>query len=94
MTEDGIVYGFRYILEIYDEGSTDTVAARFEGSSPFMSLSKGDLINSRSWPDSSTTHILKVLAVEHLIWQLNGVITHHKMVFTEAVRDTKELRGI
>ncbi len=82
-----------YTLEIYNHGSASDVWVSFTSSSPFMTISKGDILNPSIWPESkSPMKVLQVVAVEHLVWEVEGTVKHKIMVFTEEVEGTRELR--
>lgn len=91
---DGKVLPVRYSLEIYEPGSAYDPWVNFLSNSPFLAISKGDIINPGTWDNSqSPMKVLKVLNVEHMIWEIeNDHITHKLCVFTEEVEGTEELR--
>ncbi|NIM05163.1 MAG: hypothetical protein GTN65_06005, partial [Armatimonadetes bacterium] len=82
-----------YDLEIYEPGSADDLWVAFSSDRPFASINKGDIVNPGMWPDSkSPMKVLRVVNVEHGIWETDKGITHKLMVFTEEVEGTRELR--
>lgn len=82
-----------YMLEIYEPGSVKTAWVHFKSASPFMALKPGDLLNPGIWPDSqSPMKILRVINVEHIIWETDEAVKHKLMVFTEEIEGTEEAR--
>ena len=82
-----------YELEIYEPKSADDCWVTFSSTSPFPSINKGDIVNPSLWSNSqSPMKVLRVINVEHLIWEINAQIRHKLMVFTEEVDGTRELR--
>lgn len=58
-----------------------------------MAISVGDIVNPGTWEGTqSPMKVLQVVAVEHLIWEGQGVLKQKVMVFTEEVEGTDELR--
>ncbi len=84
----------QYFTEIYEPGSADDVWVALKTQTPLFSISKGDIINPAMWPGTTfPNRVLKVVAVEHIIWEINGSHIGYKIcVFTEAVKGTRELR--
>lgn len=83
----------QYELEIYEPNSADDVWAVFDSSTPFMTISKGDILNPGTWPNTqSPMKVLRVINVEHLIWESGVKVTQKLLVFTEEVAGTRELR--
>jgi hypothetical protein len=81
-----------HILEIYEPKRTDSVWMVFHSSTPFLSLAAGDLINPGTWPNSQAPmKILRILSLEHIIWQIEGQVKHKICVYTEEVENTREL---
>lgn len=80
-----------YYLEIYEPDSAHDVLITFSSNSAFMAISKGDILNSRTW-DKGIKGVLKVVNVEHVIWEVEDHVAHKIMVFTKEVEDTGELR--
>ena len=82
-----------YMLEIYEPGSVENVWVYFKTSSPFGAISIGDLINPNLWEGSqSPMRILRVVNVEHIIWEVNSTVKHKVMVFTEEIEGSEEAR--
>jgi len=83
----------QYEIEIYEPNSADDVWAVFDSSTPFMTISKGDILNPGTWSNSqSPMKVLRVINVEHVIWESGAKVTHKLLVFTEEVEGTRELR--
>lgn len=87
-----------YILEIYSPRSVDDVWVTFESSTPFMQISVGDSVNPGLWPSSqSPMRILRVIQVEHIIWESENKVKHKVLVFTEEVESseiTQQVAGL
>jgi hypothetical protein len=84
-----------YILEIFRPKSVDDVWVTFNSPSPFMAITSGDIINPGVWSGSeSPKTVLRVLNVEHIIWELNDTIKHEMLIFTDDVAGTRDLRKI
>jgi hypothetical protein len=82
-----------YILEVYEPGSADTVWNVFHSASPFMTISAGDILNPGLWEGSnSPMKVLRVVSVEHTVWEIEGQVKHKVMIYTEDVEGTPELR--
>ena len=82
-----------YMLEVYEPNSVDNVWMYFEAPSPFLGINSGDLMNPGIWEGSkSPMKILRVVNVEHLIWETNIEVKHKLMVFTEEVEGSREIR--
>jgi hypothetical protein len=79
-----------YMLEIYEPGSEKEVWVHFESSSPFMPIAVGDYLNPYAWdPPPSPLRILRVVRVEHLIWNIS-VLSQKILIFTEFEEGTRE----
>ena len=89
----GTFYGVEHILEIYRPGSTDDVWMTFTSQDSFAAPRVGEILNPGLWPDSqSPMKVLRVVAVEHLIWETDGATKQKVMVFSQEVDGTAELR--
>ena len=86
----------KYVLEIYKPMDVDNLWVRFESPFPFMAIHVGDVINPGLWEGSETPQkMLRVLHVEHSIFEIGNRITHQTMIFTEqidCIRDLQVLR--
>ncbi len=83
----------KFILEIYEPDSTHDPLAHFESDQPFMSIARGDLLNTRTWNLSIPTgSLFKVVGLEHLLWTIGDTNTHKLLVFTTEVKDSRESR--
>jgi hypothetical protein len=82
-----------YTLEIYEPNSIHDLWVFFKSSTPFLAISKGDLMNPSIWPGSQAPmKILRVVDVEHIIWENENEIKHKLMLYTEEVDVAKEPR--
>lgn len=82
-----------YSIEIYEPESGDNCWVAFSSSSPFMGISVGDIVNPVTWEGSqSPMKVLRVINVEHMIWETDTKVKHKVMVYTEEVEGTEELR--
>jgi hypothetical protein len=75
-----------YALEIYDEGNADAAPVTFKSTSPFMSISVGDLIHpAPNWPDTTPDERLRVASVEHEIRDAGDGLKHRVLVYINRV---------
>ena len=82
-----------YSLEVYEPGSADDVWVAFSSTTPFMPIQAGDILNPGLWPNSnSPMRVLRVINIEHFIWEARGDVKHKVLIFTEEVEGTRELR--
>lgn len=82
-----------YILELYSPGSGYDVCVSYETSTPFLTIQAGDIINPRVWEGVGTPgNVLRVVNIEHVIWEGDGRIKHKLCIFTEEVKDTEQVR--
>lgn len=82
----------RYMLEIYEPGSTDDVLAIYEADTPFGCIGEGDLMQPLGSGIEDPKRVLKVVTVEHLIWEIDGQPKHKTLIFTEALANKAENR--
>ena len=86
----------QYYLEIYEPESFYDPIASFQASSPFQTVSVGDILNPRGWDNNQyemLDHcVLEVIKVEHHIWTVESHIGHKVCVFTRKVPDKAESR--
>ena len=81
----------KFLIEIYKPESTTQVEFKFVSSTPFMPISRGDIINPMGKKGS---HVFRVTNVEHFIMKKEKKIEHKIGIYTMAVKDTHELRTI
>jgi len=82
-----------YSLEIYEPGSTESCWVSFQSDSPFMAINRNDIIEPNLWPGSRAPQtVLRVVNVEHILWEASGISKHKVLVYTEEVDGTRELR--
>ena len=82
-----------YIVEIYMPMSIETVWVTFSSATPFMNINAGDVVNPGLWPDSrSPQRVLRVILVEHALWEINNVTKHKLMVYTEEIEGIRDLK--
>jgi hypothetical protein len=72
----------QHSIEIYEPGSMETLAGFYESDDPLPTISVGDLIHPG--PDSGTQSLLRVVTVEHLLWEAEGMVKHKAMIRTQA----------
>lgn len=79
----------RYIIEIYDPRDGD-VWVSFESSTPFGSINQGDILNPGSWSaDVKPDLRLRVINIEHLLWQSEKGVAHKVCIYTEIMEVSK-----
>ena len=82
-----------YGLEIYEPGSADDVVAYFESDNPFGAITKGDLINPLATEGEKVKRVLRVVGVEHIIWEVEAEGVKYKTcIFTAAEENNREAR--
>jgi hypothetical protein len=82
-----------YYLEVYEPGSMDTVFISWKSDSPFIAISRGDIVHLPMVEGSeSPMYVLKAINVEHILWDTADKIGHKLCVYTERVEGTRELR--
>jgi hypothetical protein len=82
-----------YILEIYEPNSMEQVWKYFEASSPFLGINSGDLLNPFGWEGShSPVKILRIVNLEHMIWETETEVKHKLLVYTEEVDGSEEIK--
>lgn len=86
-----------YHLELYGPGDARTPVLFCRTEAPFLPFHKGDLINPHNFEDVNLDitmdDVLRVIGVEHIIWEIKGSHFAHKvMVYTETVANTPETR--
>jgi hypothetical protein len=62
----------KYTLEIYEPNDDSCVAAVYSSDTPFMSVAKGEYINTSLFNMSAPQGILEVVSVEHIFWVIEG----------------------
>jgi len=71
-----------YIIEVYKPGSADDLWVSFTSSTPFLPMNTGDLLNPGLWLGSqSPMKILRVVNLEHIIWETDSHIKHKLLVY-------------
>jgi hypothetical protein len=78
-----------YCLEIYEPGSADDVLQQIEADIPFASVSAGDLLRPLNAPGSP---LLRIVHVEHIVWETDGKARHKICLFTEDAPDARQTR--
>ncbi len=83
----------KYSVEIYYPGSSGNVWAYFQSEMPFLSISKGDIINPGMFHDADADTMLRVTSVEHILWSVENNESKHKIcVYTEDIEDNYDAR--
>jgi len=65
----------KYVLEIYEPNDDSRIAAVFTSDTPFMTIAKGEYINTSAFTMSNPHKVLEVVSVEHILWVIEG---HHR----------------
>jgi hypothetical protein len=90
---DGKTLTTKYSLEIYKPNNARDWWVHFSSNTPFLAISKGDIINPATWRDSEAPmKVLKVVSVEHSISEADDHYLHKICVFTKEVEGTEGLR--
>lgn len=79
----------KYFLEVYE--GRDNCLVSFEGTGPFMAISRGDIIDTAAQEisgDLAKGQQMQVTDVVHLVWEAPGKshIGHKVMVYVQAGR--------
>jgi hypothetical protein len=90
---EGTHLPIQYRVEIYESSFINDASATFEASTPFMAIHVGDYIDHRIWLDAGSVsseidkqQALRVKAINHLIWKIDGShIGHSLSVLVEVV---------
>ncbi len=83
----------KYSLEIFHPGGGYDVWVVFTSDTPFLAISKGDIINTANFPNADTQKSLRVVSVEHIIWSLQDGQSKHKIdVYTEEIENDESSR--
>jgi len=81
----------KYILEIYEPGSIYDPWTSISSASPFMALSKGDLLNPGMWTDTNhPKDVARIVGLEHIVIENDLSVIHKILVYTELVPNTPE----
>jgi hypothetical protein len=84
----------KYAIEIYYPGSTENVWVSYYSDSPFLAISKGDMINPAHFADASAEAMLRVTSVEHIVWSEPDQQPKHKIcIYTEDIEDSSARFG-
>lgn len=73
-----------YQLNIFSPGSRNDLLAGWSADTPYMAFARGDLINCKGFEASADgrSRVLRVDAVEHVMWEAPDRFTHKISVFT------------
>ncbi len=87
----------KYALHIFEPQNTEQVWMRFSSPTPFLNINVGDLINPSIWPETGVhlleiINMLRVINVEHIVWETEGQIRHTMLIYTEQVEESEEIR--
>ncbi len=81
-----------YILEIYEPGNGEAAWHRLESTTPFLSMSAGDLFVFLD--EQGRPYNAQAVDVRHVFYNDEGEITHKIYVYTEVAPDAPELPPI
>ena len=83
----------KYALEIYKPGSIEDVEVTFESDTPFLNINIGDILNTNMWSGTETNgKLIKVVKMEHFIWEYDSGPKHKIGIITKEIEDTLEER--
>ena len=87
----------KYELEIYEPESKSDVLVSFESTTPFMGISKGEVLNPAFFSayNKNPEKVLKVTQVEHVLWQHEGQEEPKQkiLIFTQELDNNSESRN-
>jgi len=82
-----------YIVEVYQADNFIETEVVFSSETPFMEIKVGDVLNPRAWRRSGTSStVLRVIGLEHIIEEIREGIRHKIYVYTEAVDNSDRNR--
>jgi hypothetical protein len=88
-----VALGKAYLLEIYEPGNTHDILITLESDQPFMAIHEGSLLNPRVWEGlGNQGGLLRVVSLEHFIWETGGKVRHKIGLITEVVPDNSGSR--
>lgn len=70
----------QYCLEIYCDGEGDKPIMTFASNTPFLGISKGDKIVTKTWEGLEYLGTIEVTGVEHLVWEAKESHIGHKIM--------------
>ena len=78
-----------YRVEIYVDAFENTPDASFEGKTPFLAINVGDEIDPTTWPNPQygRNKIAKVVAVRHLLWEIEKSHIGHSLSVCVKIED-------
>lgn len=79
-----------YGIEIYSPEDVSDPVGHLESDTPFMAFHRGEILNSHNLPGINYSGVMRIINVEHVFWEVGGVIKHRLAVYTEAAPDTAE----
>lgn len=83
-----------YKLEIYEPMSVEALWVNFDSSTPFATISTGDILLTETWPElPEPTGAVRVILVEHIIFEVDKKNVHKVMVFTEPFQLVRNLES-
>lgn len=83
----------RYILEVNEPGETEVAAAIFESDVPFGAIAVGDLLDTSVWKDSTKPGVLlRVVNINHIIWDFGKGLAHKICIFTKAEENDRHTK--
>jgi hypothetical protein len=74
----------RYVLEIYEPGSSRDVAESLSSDHPFGAIAVGDLFNCEAFSELGMGAV-RVSGVEHILWNTKDSAKHKICIYTERV---------
>ena len=78
----------KYSIEIFRPNVMDVVWAGFESDTPFLTVSKGDILNPYVFSEAQAGKLLRVVSLEHFL----TAFEHKLYVYTEQIDDNEDVR--
>ncbi|MEY2393736.1 MAG: hypothetical protein QOF94_81 [Acidobacteriaceae bacterium] len=78
----------KYYLEIFQPDVMDVVWMKFESDTPFLTISKGDILNPYDFSEAEAGKLLRVVSLEHFL----TAFEHKLYIYTEQIDDNEDVR--
>lgn len=78
-----------YHLEIYEPGSKRDALKVFQSDVPFPAFTAGDLLRILLDSSESAGSYLRVVQVEHMVWEVEDHNSHKLLVYTERISESE-----
>jgi len=82
----------QYRVEVYVDSFVNDPEASFNSTTPFLAISVGDEMEPSTWPNGQygRDKIAKVIAVRHLIWEIENSHIGHSLSVCVKIEEKPE----